>query len=107
MSPAAPTPAAATAPPAAVLHWGVKQVGKGNDWVRPAEALLPPGSELIKDSIAAETAFHNCTGGRWGVVLCCAGARGRCGAGCRLLRGAAGGCCGRGWKENAWQTLQL
>ena len=63
--------------PAAVLHWGVKQVGKGNDWVRPSESLLPPGSELIKDSIAAETAFNNCTGGR------CCGVDGSNGAGAR------------------------
>ena len=68
--------------PAAVLHWGVKQVGKGNDWVRPSESLLPPGSELIKDSIAAETAFNNCTGG-WALL------RGGWAGYCRRR-----GCCG-------------
>ena len=42
------------------LHWGVKQSGRNSDWKRPSEALLPKGSTLIKDGIAAETPFTGC-----------------------------------------------
>ena len=42
-----------------VLHWGVKKSGKS--WKRPDASLLPEGSELIEDGIAAETPFLGCT----------------------------------------------
>lgn len=43
-----------------VLHWGVKKTGRSAQWKRPEEALLPPGSVLLKDGIAAETPFTGC-----------------------------------------------
>ncbi|KAI3430517.1 hypothetical protein D9Q98_005110 [Chlorella vulgaris] len=46
-----------------VLHWGVKQPGRGSDWIRPADNLLPPGSNLDQDAIAADTPFQTCNEG--------------------------------------------
>lgn len=45
-----------------MLHWGVKQPGRGSDWIRPADNLLPPGSNLDQDAIAADTPFQTCNG---------------------------------------------
>ena len=40
-----------------VLHWGIKKPGKGRGWEKPPAKLLFPGSELLKDGIAAEAPF--------------------------------------------------
>jgi alpha-glucan,water dikinase len=43
-----------------VLHWGVKKAGRKGEWVKPAEALLPPNTDFVKGGIAAETPFVGC-----------------------------------------------
>lgn len=43
-----------------VMHWGVRK-GNGRDWKKPPKTLLPEGTELVPDGIAAETEFTGCT----------------------------------------------
>ena len=43
-----------------ILHWGVKKAGRSGQWKRPDESLLPPGTVLPKEGIAAETPFTGC-----------------------------------------------
>lgn len=43
-----------------VLHWGVKKAGKRGEWSKPNDTILPPGTEVIKGGIAAETEFTKC-----------------------------------------------
>ena len=55
-------------PPAAVLHWGVRQAGRGADWLQPPLKLLTPESTLPMGGKSAETPFLACKGARLG---CC------------------------------------
>jgi len=43
-----------------IMHWGVRK-GKGRDWKKPPKGLLPEGTEMVTDGIAAETEFSGCT----------------------------------------------
>lgn len=50
-----------TLPVEAVLHWGVKKAGRGSDWLQPPVEILPEGSTVPDNGIAAETKFQACT----------------------------------------------
>ena len=55
---------------AAVLHWGVRQAGRGSDWLQPPLKLLTPTTTLPMGGKSAETPFLSCKGGFWAVGPC-------------------------------------
>lgn len=63
-----PRPCAAPLP-AAVLHWGSKQTGRGGDWLQPPLKLLTPTTTLPMGGKSAETPFLSCAGGWVGVGM--------------------------------------
>ncbi|PRW33076.1 alpha-glucan water chloroplastic [Chlorella sorokiniana] len=49
-----------TLPEGAVLHWGVRQAGRGSDWLQPPLKLLTPTTTLPMGGKSAETPFLSC-----------------------------------------------
>lgn len=57
--------------PAAVLHWGTREAGRGSDWLQPPFKFLPPDSTLPQGGKSAETVFQPCHGARAGQPAHC------------------------------------
>lgn len=52
-----------------MLHWGVRQAGRGSDWLQPPLKLLTPTTTLPMGGKSAETPFLSCKGEPVGRVL--------------------------------------
>lgn len=44
------------------MHWGVKEAGRGSDWLQPPLKLLTPTTTLPMGGKSAETPFLSCSG---------------------------------------------
>ena len=53
-------------PHPAVMHWGVKEAGRGSDWLQPPLKLLTPTTTLPMGGKSAETPFLSCSGEQGG-----------------------------------------